>query len=89
MSQIVASDEMVKQLAEAEGPVKIVDSQGRMIGYCTPMRSRPAKNYTPEEIEHRRMDLAAAREEFRKHPEKCKTLKEIMANLQKLGGEAT
>jgi len=89
MAQIVANAEMIQQLAEANGPIQVVDDQGRMIGYCTPMRSRAAKNYTPEEIEHRRKDLAAAREEFRKHPEKCKTLKEIMANLQKLSGEAT
>lgn len=86
MSQILATPEMARQLAEASGPIMIVNDEGTMIGYCKPMTTQyPA--YTPEELESRRAELDRRRQEARKHPEKGKTLTEVMAYLQGLTGE--
>ena len=79
MSQILADAEMAKQLAEATGPVMIVNDQGTMIGYCTPV-TFPHSPYAREEIERRR-------EEARKHPEKNKSFAEVMTYLNQLAGE--
>ena len=79
MTQILADAEMAKQLAVANGPVQVVDDKGTLIGLCTPIKF-PHSPYTREEVERRR-------EEARKHPERGKTLAEIMANLKRLAGE--
>jgi len=79
MSQIVATPEMAKQLAEASGPVMIVNGEGTMIGFCTPVRF-PHSPYPREEIERRR-------EEARKHPERLKTTAEVLAHLRQLEEE--
>ena len=78
MSQILATPEMARQLAEASGPIMIVNDEGTTIGYCTPVRF-PHSPYPREEIERRR-------EEARKHPEKNKTFAEVMAHLNQLPG---
>jgi hypothetical protein len=87
VSQIVADAEMARQIEAATGGVAIVNEQGAMIALCVPLKPKQS-TYSPEEIEHRRKDLAKVREEVRKHPEKCKSLKEIMANLERMAGEA-
>lgn len=89
MSQILADAELARQLAAASGPVQIVNAEGTMLGYCMPVSRTKAKPYTPEEIEIRRKQVAQTREEFRNHPEKFKTLREIMANLHTKAGEGS
>ena len=88
MSQILADAELAKQLATATGPVQIVNAEGVMIGYCTPVHQAKSRAYTTEEIEQRKKELAPIREEIRKNPKSGKSLKEIMANLHRLAGEA-
>lgn len=88
MSQIIADAEMARQIEAATGGVPIVNEQGATIALCVPLKPRQSA-YSPEEIERRRKDLAKVREEARKHPEKCKSLKEIMANLEQMAGEST
>ena len=78
MSEIVANPEMAQRIAEASGPVNIVDEKGTVIAYCTPVRF-PHSPYSREEIERRR-------EEARKNPEAGKSLAEVMEHLQRLGG---
>jgi hypothetical protein len=87
VSQIIANAEMIRQLEAATGPVTLVNDQGTTIALCMPIKPQQSP-YSPEEIEHRRKDLAKVREETRKHPEKCKSLKEIMANLERMAGES-
>lgn len=53
MSQILADDDMIKQLEAANGPVPVVDGQGTVIAVCTPIRF-PRSPYTREEIERSR-----------------------------------
>jgi hypothetical protein len=77
MSEIVANPEMAQRIAEASGPVNIVDEQGTLIAYCTPVRF-PHSPYSREEIERRR-------EEARKNPEAGKSLAEVMEHLRRLG----
>ena len=79
MTQILADAEMAKQLEEADGPVRVVDDKGTLIGLCTPIKF-PHSPYTREEVERRQ-------EEARKHPERGKALGEIIANLKRLAGE--
>jgi hypothetical protein len=87
MSQIVADAELARQIEAATGGFAIVNEAGTTIALCVPLKPQKS-SYTPEEIEHRRKDLAKVREEVRKHPERCKSLKEIMANLERLAGES-
>ena len=75
MTQIVADAEMTQQIAEAEGPVNIVDDKGTVIAVCTPVKF-PHSPYTREEVE-------AARKEYREHPERCKPLAEFWAEFLK------
>lgn len=88
MPQIVASAEMIQQLAAATGVVEIVDDEGRMIGHFAPAQKPCSVPLTPEEIEKRRKELEPIRKHAREHPEQCKSLKEIMANLQRMAGDA-
>lgn len=53
MNQIVANAEMAKQLEAATGPVMVVNGEGTMIGYCTPIKY-PHSPYSREEIEESR-----------------------------------
>jgi hypothetical protein len=78
VTQIVADAEMAKKIAEATGPVEIVDAAGTVIASCTPIKF-PHSPYSREEIERRR-------EEARKNPEAGKSLAEVMEYLRKLGG---
>lgn len=89
MTPIVASAELARQIESATGGVAIVNAEGATIALCMPLKPPPESKYTPEEIERRRKDLAKVREETRKHPERCKSLKEIMANLERLAGESS
>jgi hypothetical protein len=77
VAQILADAEMAKQIEEATGPVNVVDAKGTVIAVCTPVKF-PHSPYTREEVE-------AAREEARKHPEKGKSLTEVMEYLSRLG----
>ena len=79
MKQILASAEMLKQLATADGPVNIVDATGAVVAVCTPVKF-PHSPYTREEVE-------AARAEARGNPEGGKSLAEIMARLGQIAGE--
>ena len=87
MSQIVASAELAQQLAAASGPLQIVNAEGTMIGFCMPVHQTKSRPYTPEEIEQRKKDLAPIREQIRKNPRSGKSLREIIANLERLAGE--
>jgi hypothetical protein len=87
MTPIVADAELARQIEAATGPVQIVNEQGTMIGFCMPVSQTQPKPYTPEEIEIRRKQIARMREEARTHPEKCKSLRDIMANLHRMAGE--
>ena len=79
MTQILAGAEMAKQIAAADGPVNLVDETGTLIAVCTPVKF-PHSPYTREELE-------AAREEVRKHPERCRPLAEFWAEFLKQHGE--
>jgi hypothetical protein len=79
MPQIVATPEMARILQDASGPVMIVNEQGTMIGYCTPVKF-PHSPYSREEIERRR-------DEARKHPEKNKSFADVLAHLNRLAEE--
>jgi hypothetical protein len=85
MTPIIADAEMARQIEAATGGVAIVNEQGTTIALCVPLKQ--THTHAPEEIERRRADLAKVREEARNHPEKCKSLKEIMANLERTTGE--
>lgn len=87
MTPIIADAEQTRQIEAATGGVAIVNEQGNTIALCVPLKPKQS-SYSPEEIERRRKDLAKVRDEVRKHPEKCKSLKEIMANLKQMVGEA-
>ena len=89
MAQIVANAEMIQQLTEANGPIQVVDDQGRMIGYCMSVKSAAPSDYSPEYIEERRKALASVREQVRTNPKSGKPLKEILANLNRLAGEGS
>ena len=78
MTQIVASEELAKQLAAADGPVRIVDESGAVLAVCTPMRF-PRSPYTRAEVEE-------ARQEAREHPEQGMSITEVIQNLRAPGG---
>ena len=78
MTQIVADAEMTRQIAEAAGPVNIVDDKGTVIAVCTPVKF-PHSPYS-------RAELEAARAEAREHPERGKSLAEVLEHLRQLGG---
>lgn len=81
MTPLVADAEMARVIEAATGSINIVDEQGNIIALCLPLRpQKPA--YPPEEIERRRKGLAKVREEVRKHPERGKSLREIMVSLR-------
>jgi hypothetical protein len=87
MTPIIADAELARQIAAANGRVGIVDEHGTPIAVCIPIKpSQPCK-YTPEEIEHRRKDLEPIREEIRKHPERGKSLAEVLAYLEERARE--
>ncbi|WP_439626312.1 hypothetical protein [Gemmata sp.] len=88
MSQIHADAEMVRQLEAASGPVTVVNDQGATIAVCMPIKSRSVSKYTPEEIERRRRDLQAVRDEVRKNPGSGRRLADILADLPRLAGDA-
>jgi len=88
VSQITADVEMVRQLEAATGPVTVVNDQGITIAVCMPIKSRRVSKYTPEEIEHRRRDLQAVRDEVRKNPSSGRRLADILADLPRLAGES-
>ena len=77
MTQIQVDAEMAKKIAEAKGTIEIVDATGTVIASCTPIKF-PHSPYTREEVE-------AAREEARKHPERGRSLAEVMEHLRQLG----
>ena len=79
VTQIVADAEMAKQIAASEGQVNVVDENGTVIAVCTPIKF-PHSPYTREEVE-------AAREEARKHPERGRSLAEVMEHLRQVGGD--
>ncbi len=89
MAQIVANAEMIQQLSVSNGPIQVVDDQGRMIGYCMAVKSVAPSDYSPEYIEERRKALASVREQVRTNPKSGKPLKEILANLNRLAGEGS
>ena len=76
MTQILANAELARQIETAEGPVNIVDDKGTVIAVCTPIKF-PHSPYTREELE-------AARAEAREHPERGKSIAEVLAHLQQL-----
>ena len=79
MIQIHADAGMAKQIAEADGPVQVVNDEGRVIAVCTPVRAR----HSPISI----AELQRRREEARKFPERGKTTAEVLAHLEQLGRE--
>jgi hypothetical protein len=86
MSQIVADAELARQLAAATGPVQIVNAEGKTLAVCMPSQAR-SRPYTPKELEIRRKQVAETRAEFQAHPEKFKTLRQIMERLNNMAGE--
>ena len=88
MSQILADAELAKQIAEASGPIQIVNESGTMLAVCMPSQTR-SRSYTPEELEIRRKQVAETRAEFRAHPERFKTLRQIMEKLNGVAGEGS
>lgn len=88
VSQIIADVEMVRQIEAAVGSVPIVNDQGTTIALCVPIKPRQGSRYTPEEIERRRRDLQAVRDEVRKNPGSGRRLSEILADLHRRVGEA-
>ena len=76
MNTIVASAELAKQLAQATGTVSIVDANGTVLAVCEPINF-PHSPYSREELE-------AAREEARQHPERGKSIAEVLEQLQRL-----
>lgn len=76
MTQILADAELTQQIAEADGPVNIVDAKGTVIAVCTPVKF-PHSPYS-------RAELEAARAEAREHPERGKSIAEVLAHLQQL-----
>ena len=86
MTPIIADAELAQQIEAATGGVAIVNEQGTTIALCVPLKPQQSA-YSAEEIERRRKDLAGVRELARKHPERGKSLAEIVANLDRLAGE--
>jgi hypothetical protein len=87
MTTIIANAELAHQIEAATGGVAIVNDQGATIALCLPVKPRSEPKYTPDEIERRRRDLAGVRELARTHPERGKSLAEVMANLHRLAGD--
>lgn len=79
MTQILASAEMAKQIEQADGPVRIVDDEGTLIGVCTPVKF-PHSPYSREEIERRRREV-------REHPERGRKLAEFWDEFLRQQGE--
>ena len=86
MTQILADTNLAERLKSLAEPACVVDEAGRTIGVFRPAGLAPAgwaRANTPfgrEEIERRR-------EEARKHPERGKSLAEVLALLKQLSGE--
>jgi hypothetical protein len=79
VNQILADEELAKQIEATEGPVQMVNAEGTVIALCTPIKF-PRSPYSREELERRR-------EEAHKHPELGKPLTEVLAELMKRDGE--
>ncbi len=88
MSQILADAELALQLAAATGPVQIVNAEGKTLAVCMPSQAR-SRPYTPEELAIRRKQVAETRAEFQAHPERFKTLRQIMEKLNGVAGEGS
>ncbi len=83
MAQIVVDDELARQIRESGEPVGLVDREGKAVAVCRPIPQQPHVVYSPEYIEWRRKELEPIRRRAREHPEEGKTLKEIIANLER------
>jgi hypothetical protein len=79
VTQIRVDAETAKWIAEANGPINIIDETGTVIAVCTPIKF-PHSPYSREEV-------ASARQEARRNPEGGKPLSEILARLERLAGE--
>ncbi len=86
MTPIIANAELAHQIEAATGGVAIVNEQGTTIALCMPLKPRQSA-HSPEEIERRRKDLEPIRDEIRKHPERGKSLAEVLAYLEERGRE--
>lgn len=73
---IVATPELAEQLARATGTVNIVDANGTVIAVCSPINF-PHSPYSREELE-------AARAEAHAHPERGKSLTEVLEHLRRI-----
>jgi len=89
MSQILADPELARQLEAATGPVQIVNAEGKMLAVCMPSHQPRQRPYTVEELVIRRKQVAETRAEFRAHPEKFKTLRQIMEKLNATADEGS
>ena len=87
MALIVIDDVLARQIREAGEPVGLVDREGKAVCICKPIPPQPHIVYSPEYIERRRRELEPVRKEAREHPERGKSLAEVMAYLQQLAGE--
>jgi hypothetical protein len=87
MSQILADAELARQLETATGPILIVNAEGKALGVCMPANLPKLPPRTPEYIKERRRVLEPIRERIRQNPKSGKSLKEIIANLEKRAGE--
>ena len=72
MTQIQADAELARKIAEANGPIEIVDATGTVIASCTPIKF-PHSPYSREEVE-------AARQQCRETG--GKPLAEFLAKLK-------
>lgn len=89
MSQILADAELARQLEAATGPVQIVNAEGKMLAVCLPSHQPRQRPYTAEELAIRRKQVAETRAVFKAHPEKFKTLRQIMEKLNDTVSEGT
>jgi hypothetical protein len=78
MIEILADAEMAKQLEVADGPVHLINDQGKVIAVCTPVKF-PHSPYSREEVER-------IRQRYRDKGE-GKPLTEILKRLEQLEGE--
>jgi hypothetical protein len=89
VSQIIADAELARQIEAATGGVPIVNEQGTTIALCVPLKPRQGSKYAPEEIERRRRDLEAVRDQVRKNPGSGRRLADILADLNRRAGETS
>jgi hypothetical protein len=89
MPQILADAELARQLEAATGPIQIVSADGKMLAVCMPSHQPRQRPYTDEELEIRRKQVAETRAEFLAHPERFKTLRQIMDRLNDTAGEGS